>query len=358
MLDSSRLPNLRTAQNLSMNLANEKQHYISKVLLRRFKSSNKPLQCYQLASQTWEEKGIDRLCAAAGYNQLLVPGEETNNALEASISRVESLLPNTFKALEVAAHEGMPTKLLPEIYRNLWSYCSFLKLSSLFSKASAVVSFLTQLNMELERGHYDLWSELRVPGEIIEGFRQEYRAGGRVIIQAQNVLQLIYRLQFERLLNVNYLEFSNADWSICLSPIDLPMSDIGIIQVQLKDLNVNHYLLPIGPRFLLEGVFHHDLSKNSVKTTIRGFEMTMEEAEYRVDCICLSSVREVICADKNFDIGRSLERAGSNGLEFAKIVNPNLVAAAGVLNVSRHYSFKCVSVDDYRRFVHSFILPN
>jgi hypothetical protein len=109
---------------------------------------------------------------------------------------------------------------------------------------------------------------------------------------------------------------------------------------------------------LLEGVFHHDLSKNSVKTTIRGFEMTMEEAEYRVDCICLSSVREVICADKNFDIGRSLERAGSNGLEFAKIVNPNLVAAAGVLNVSRHYSFKCVSVDDYRRFVHSFILPN
>ena len=338
MLDSSRLPNLRTAQNLSMNLANEKQHYISKVLLRRFKSSNKPLQCYQLASQTWEEKGIDRLCAAAGYNQLLVPGEETNNALEASISRVESLLPNTFKALEVAAHEGMPTKLLPEIYRNLWSYCSFLKLSSLFSKASAVVSFLTQLNMELERGHYALWSELRVPGEIIEGFRQEYRAGGRVIIQAQNVLQLIYRLQFERLLNVNYLEFSNADWSICLSPIDLP--------------------LPIGPRFLLEGVFHHDLSKNSVKTTIRGFEMTMEEAEYRVDCICLSSVREVICADKNFDIGRSLERAGSNGLEFAKIVNPNLVAAAGVLNVSRHYSFKCVSVDDYRRFVHSFILPN
>src|SRR5262245_3449741 len=76
---------------IPMNLENERQHYISKVLLKRFKIPNAPLQCYKIDTQTWEAKSVDRLCAEEGYNQLLVSGQETNNALEAIISRVESL---------------------------------------------------------------------------------------------------------------------------------------------------------------------------------------------------------------------------------------------------------------------------
>jgi hypothetical protein len=339
-----------------MNAENENQHYISRVLLKRFKIPDQPLQCYQIDTQLWEPKSIDRLCAADGYNQLLVPGEETNNSLEASISRVESLLPKTFKALEFASKQET-TELPSVLYQNLRQYCAFLKLSSLFSKASAVLSFLQQLNMELEKGTYYLWLELGTPQETVAGFRQEYLNGGRVIIEAENVLQLIYRLQFERLLDVNYMELASTDWTVSISPIDLPMSDIGLIQIHMEDLKANHYLLPLGPRLLLEGIFYHDLSKNSVKTTIKGLEMNQEEAEYRLDCICLSSVREIICSHKDSDVPTSIARAKTKGLRFNRIINPDLVAAAGAKSASRKYSLRCVSQAEYRKFVHCYIMP-
>jgi Protein of unknown function (DUF4238) len=339
-----------------MNFTNENQHYISKVLLNRFKIPNQALQCYQIANGTWEPKSIERLCSAEGYNQLLVSGEETNNALEASLSRVETLLPKTFKALEFAARQEI-TELPAPIYHNLRNYCAFLKLSSLFSKASAVVGFVQQLNMELAKGEYFLWRELEVASEIIAGFRLEYLAGGRAIIEAENVLQLIYRLQFQRLLDVNHCEMANADWTISISPIELPLSDIGVIQMHLENYKANHYLLPLGPRLLLDGIFYHDLSKNSVKTSIKGLEMTQEEAEYRLDCICLSSVREIICSQKNQDIPASLIRARDKGLRFARITNPDLVLAAGAKNASTKYSLRCVSQDEYRRFAHSYVMP-
>ena len=339
-----------------MNLTNEKQHYISRVLLSRFRIPGDSLKCYQLATGTWEPKSIDRLCCAEGYNQLLVPGEDTNNALEASISAVESLLPKTFKALEFAVTQDK-TELPAPIYRNLRHYCTFLKLSSLFSKASAVVSFLQQLNMELEQEKYFLWKELGVPPETTTGFRTEYLNGGRVIIEAENVLQLIYRLQFQRLLDVNYTEFSNTDWTVSLSPVDLPMSDIGLIQIQLEDLRANHYLLPLSPRLLLEGIFYHDLSKNSVRTAIKGLSMTLEEAEYRLDCICFSSIREIICSRENTDVVMSLAQAKTKGLRFNKIINPDLVTASGAKNASRKYSLRAVSQEEYVRFIHSFVMP-
>jgi hypothetical protein len=340
-----------------MNRVNENQHFVSKVLLERFKVSGEPLQCFQIATRQWEPKGLRRICAAQGYNQLLVPGEPPNNTLEASFSRVESSLRKTLNSLEGATPRHS-TELQPAVYRNLWEFCTFLKLSSLFSKASAVVSFLAQLNMELGRDRYDLWHELKIPQQIIHGFRQEYLNGGRVIIETENPLQLIYRLQFERLFRVNFHEFRNAEWVISTSPVDLPMSDIGIVPIHMEDLKMNHYLLPIAPRLLLHGLFYHDLSKNTPRTTIRSLHLTYEEAEDCLDKICLSSVREVICSRRSADIPKSLSRAKSKGLHFASIVNPELVTAAGVKHASRQYSFKCVSEADYVRFVHSFIIPH
>jgi hypothetical protein len=339
-----------------VNLDNENQHYVSRVLLNRFRVPNEPLCCYQLTTGKWVPKSVDRLCSAEGYNQLLVPGLPTNNIVEASTSRVETLLPKTFKALEAAAHQES-TELPEKIFKNLRDYCTFLKLSSPFSKASAAVSFLTQLNIELARGKYALWHELKTPQDIIDGFQKEYASGGRVIIEAQNVLQLIYRLQFERLLDVNYAEMANTDWTIALSPVDLPISDIGLVQVQLDSYKAKHYLLPIGPRLLLEGIFYHDLKKNSVRTAIRGVELTQAETEYRFDCICLSSVREIIFSREYPDVKSSLERARRLGLRFARITNPDLVLAAGAQDADMRYSLRCVPEDEYTKFIHSFVMP-
>jgi hypothetical protein len=339
-----------------MNLENENQHYISAVLLRRFKTPGNPLHCYQISTREWEEKSVEKLCSAEGYNQLVVPGGKTNNALEASISRVESKLPKTFKALEHAVH--FDTMELPAaIYQNLREYCAFLKLSSLFSKASAVVSFLQQINMELERGEYFLWRELQIPQPVIDGFRLEYDNGGRVIIETENALQLVYRLQFERLLDTNCWEFSRTDWAICSSPIDLPMSDAGIVPINLEKLEANHYLLPLGPRLLLEGVFYHDQNKNRVKTSIRGFRMTDEEADYRADCLCSASIREIIFSKRTADVETRLARAVQSGLRFHRVAKLEQVLSAGMKPAGGKYTFKCVPKEEYVRFMHSFVLP-
>jgi hypothetical protein len=339
-----------------MNLENENQHYISAVLLRRLKTPGSPLHCYQISTCEWEEKSIEKLCSAEGYNQLVVPGEKTNNSLEASISRVESKLPKTFKALEHAAQ--FDTMELPAaIYQNLREYCAFLKLSSLFSKASAVVSFLHQINMELERGEYFLWRELQIPQSIIDGFRLEYANNGRVIIETENALQLVYRLQFERLLQTNIWEFSRTDWAICSSQIDLPMSDAGIVPINLEKLEANHYLLPLGPRLLLEGVFYRDQSKNAIKTSIRGFRMTEEEAQYRADCLCSSSIKEIIFSKRSADVETHLARAAESGLKFHRVAQLEQVLSAGAKPASRNYTFKCVPKEEYARFMHSFVLP-
>ena len=338
-----------------MNNKNERQHYVSKVLLKRFKTSGKPLQCYQVRTGIWKSKSIERACSAPGYNQLVVAGN-MNNAIEDSFSRVESKLPETLTALESAANRTT-TEFPREIYENLCSYCTFLLGTSLFAKPGAVVTFLAQINLELERGQYFLLRELGTPDEVILHFREGYFQGGRIIIESENVLQIVFRLQFERLLNSNYAEFINSNWTISNSPIELPMSDIGLIGFRLDDIKAKHYILPISPELVLEGIFYFAQAKNSPKPVVRGLNLNSEEAEYRLDCICSSAVLEVICPHKNFDVAASRNRANAKQITFNKIVNPEHVLVAGLQNASTAYSLQMVSTEDYVKFVHSFVQP-
>jgi hypothetical protein len=338
-----------------MNNKNERQHYVSQVLLKRFKTTGKSLQCYQIQIGLWKPKSIERACSARGYNQLLV-GSNMNNAIEDSFSKVETNLPETFKALEIAANH-QSTDLPKEIYENLCSYCTFLLGTSLFAKPGAVVTFLAQINLELERGHYFLLRELGTPDEVILRFREGYFQGGRIIIESENVLQTVFRLQFERLLNSNYADFINSKWTISNSPLELPMSDIGLIGFRLDDIKAKHFILPISPILVLEGIFYFDQTKNSPKPVIKGLNLNSEEAEYRLDCICSSAVLELICPHKNFDVAGSRNRAKAKQIAFNKIVNPEQVLVAGLQNASIAYSLQMVSTEEYVKFVHSFIQP-
>jgi hypothetical protein len=135
------------------------------------------------------------------------------------------------------------------------------------------------------------------------------------------------------------------------------MSDAGIVPIHLEKLKANHYLLPIGPRLLLEGVFYHDQQKNSIKTSIRGFQMTNEEAEYRADCLCLSSIKEIIFSRRTTDVETRLARAAQAGVNFNRVAKLEQVLSAGMKEASRNYTFKCVSDEEYVRFIHSFVLP-
>jgi hypothetical protein len=338
-----------------VNEKNERQHYVSQVLLKRFKRPGHPLECYQVETGTWKPRSVRRTCSAPGYNQILVSGK-MNNALEDSFARVETHLPETLKALEEAASRTTTT-VSKEIYGNLCSYCAFLLGTSLFAKPGAVFTFLTQINRELEIGEYHLLRELKTPDDVIARFREGFFQGGRVIIESENVLQTVYRLQFERNLKFNYAEFLHCKWTIHDVPTDIPMSDIGLVGLQLDAIKAKLYILPISPRQVLEGVFHFDQAKNSGKPVIEFKNFDYREAEWVLDCICASAVIEVVCAQRNIDVRASRDRAKNRNFRFNKIVNPHHVVSAGLQNSTEAYSLQMVSREEYGEFIHTFICP-
>jgi len=338
-----------------MNNKDERQHYVSRVLLERFRHSGKPLECFDLKTQEWKQRSVEKVCSAPGYNQLLL-SSDVNNTIEDSFSKVETRLPKTLRALEQACTQPK-TEFPKSVYENWCLYCAFLKRTSLFAKPGAVVSFLAQLNMELEKGSYYLFRELGVPQEQINKFREGYASGGRLIIESENVIQLVYRIQFERMLNLDFTEFVNCEWTVSESPIELPMSDIGLVQIQLIGHKAIQYLLPIGPNMVLDGIFYHDLGKNSPQPNIAGHRLNKAESEYRFSVLCLSSVNEIIFSTRCSDITVRLEHARTMGVSFNKIVNPQVGLSAGLKNCDLKYRLQMVSVDEYVRFVHSFVQP-
>ncbi len=299
---------------------------------------------------------MERVCCAKGYTQLLLADGDANHAIETSLSKVESKLPRVFKILESAAnHES--TMIPGDAYKTICLYCAFLKQVSLFSKPAAVVSFLAQLNMEFEKGHACLVRELKMPDDVVKGFRAEYAKGGRAIVVSENTLQLIHRLQFGRMINPNYWEFLRCDWTVCNSPFDLPLSDIGVVPMQLREPKANHYVLPLGPRLVLDGMFYYDPSKHSTKQCVQGHNLSGEEAEYRLDVLCASAVRELIFRERRDDVEQIKRRAKAKGITFNRIVDPDLARLAGLAKTDVKYGIVMVSQQEYVQFIHSFVQP-
>lgn len=339
-----------------MNVANENQHWISQHLLKRFKTEGFPLQCYQVETGEWVDKSLERACAAPGYNQLLVSGE-ADNTLEAAFSKVESGLRNTLRALEDAVKSPL-TELPPAVYENMCWYCSFLKGIAPYSKPGSVVSFIIQLNLELENGSNSLIRELSVPEETIRELQRHFAMGRRVIVESENLLQLLYRFQFTRNYHCNFSQFLSTKWAVSNSPIELPMSDVGLVPMILESHKANHYLLPLGANLLLEGVFFHDLSRNSSRPVVRGMNLTRDEAEYRFDCICASAITELICARKLPGVSEARARAKASGTRFCKIPNPESITTSGLADVGEgDFLFRIVSIEEYVKLVHSYMLP-
>jgi hypothetical protein len=338
-----------------LNLTGERQHYVSRVLLERFKIPGQPLQCYQVETGAWMPKSVENACAESGYNQLLAFGEN-DNSLEEAFSKVESRLPKTFRALEAAAQRSR-TDLPAPIFENLCRYCAFLKLSSLAAKASAVVNFVYLLNFEVETGHHHLLRELQISEAIISGWKTELLAGRRVIIDASNALQLLYRNQFYRVFSGDYGMFCHAKWVICESPLDLPMSDIGLVPLLCAEDRLNRYILPIAPRLVLQGIFFHDVKKNAARQPLKGLSLTHNEAEYCFDVLCASAVNEIVCSRQMPNIAEGFDRAKAKGIRFLEIVNPGEVTSAGLRDSPTEIHFRIVSMTEFVAFVHSFVKP-
>ena len=286
-----------------MNKPNKNDHYVSQVLLREFKIPGNPLHCYQVQTGEWKEKNEKNVCSAAGYNQLLISGQ-FYDALDASFKVVEDVLPTTFAELKQAANKPL-TELPPEIYENMCKYCAFLNLIAPCSKPGAVVSFVIQINMELEKGEYCYLRDFNIPKQTIDDWRKECALGRKVIVESENLLQSLYWFQFNRSFGSECRLFLNSEWTISNSPIELPVSDTGLVTLDVEH-KILWSILPIGPNLLLERVHYVDHKRNSSQPVVKSRNLTADEAEYRLDIICSSAVTEIICSHKNPNIPASI----------------------------------------------------
>lgn len=338
-----------------MNRKDENQHWVSRVVLKRFKMPGKPLQCYQVQTGDWQEKSLERVCAWAGYNQVL-EGGQSDNTIEGIFSGVESKLQKTFRALEEASNRPV-TELPRDTYENMCRYCALLKLLAPYSKPGAVVSFVMQINMELESGQYSLIRELELPEREINALRMEHAAGRRVIIDAENALQTFYRYQLQRCYNLDYSLLARAEWTVSISALEMPLPDIGLVPMSVANPPGMHHVLPISPNIVLDGFLRYDLARDSCRPVVKGHALTPEQAEYRFDCICASAISELICARRISEIPTGISRARSKGIAFCKVPNLESITSAGLKVSSRDFFFRVVSVDEYTDFIHSLMKP-
>lgn len=331
------------------------QHYVSRVLLKRFKRRGEPLQCFKIATGEWTPKSIEKACAESGYNQLITT-EGIDNTLEEQFSKTESRVPKTFRFLEQCA-DSASTELPPGVFTDLCQYCAFLTLSSIAAKASSVVNFVYQLNLEVEIGQRHLLRELQIPEALIARWRPEVLSGRRVIIDAPNALQLIYRHQFRRRFGDECALYRSTKWVICKSPVDLPIADIGLVPLSLLEPKANRYILPVSPRLLLQGILFHDVSRNSVNQKLKSLVLTREEAQECVDIICAAAAAEIFCQQRIENIADSFPRAKAAGVEFLQIANPREVTRAGMQQAANELRFRVVPMKEFVAFVHSFVKP-
>lgn len=340
-----------------MNVANENQHYVSRVLLTRFKTPGSPLNSYNVETGEWKLRSVEKACAAAGYNQWVVGGL-AENTFEACFSHVESQLPKTFRALAEAVAKKAQVLEAP-VYENMCRYCAMLKLSSPAAKACAVASLVIQINWEVENGQRSLLRELEVPEVAINEWKREFTVDRRIIIESDNVTQFAFRLHYSRTCDIQFQEFLRSDWTISEAPFDLPISDIGLVPIHLTSLQANQYLLPISPRLLLEGIHYFDQTRNSREPKIRTHSLSEEEAQIRHESICLSAVAEVISTSRDQKIPKCFERrnCGLSDVGFHRVTNPHLMTTAGTKNSNGNYRLRTVPMEEYRKFVYSFITP-
>jgi hypothetical protein len=340
----------------SSHVMNANEHYISQVLLRRFTVAGR-LQCYRVQTDKWKRESPQNVFSEFGYNQLLVDGQ-VDNTLEQAFSKVETHLPKTLEALEVAANKPS-TELSSGIYENLCWYCAFLKRISPYAKAAAPADFVVQIDQELKNGRVDtLRDVLNFPETIIQHFQKQYALGHQIIIDSENFLQLVYRIQFRLGYARDYSMFRyNTKWTICNSQIELPLSDMGLVQLQISVHKAVFYVLPIGPKLLLKGQINWGQQTSSSQTLMTGANLTSVEAEYWFDAICLSAVNELVSSRVIPDILAVRARAKTKGITFIKIVDPDTVISAGLKNFTANFGFRFVSTEEYVKFVHSFIQP-
>ena len=310
------------------------------------------MQVFNVQTELWNALPAKQVFCHAGYTQLL-NNSQIDNTLELELGKVESDLPTTLAALDAAA-QNPTTKLPVDVYENLCWYCAFLWRISPFAKAKAPAEFVIQINMDLEHGRCDLLRQvLGVSENDMKQIQSAFTRGKKVIIDSQDFLQLIYRIQCVLRCKEDFVRFRHfTKWVVYNSPVELPISDIALVQVGFKDVTV--YLLPVSPHQLLAGTIRHGEQSKSDGTSITSNTLPADEAQYWADVISYAAQWSLVSQNIIPDV-LAMRQRGATHVNFVKIVDPVLVVSAGVTDFNGTFGVRLVEVSEYTNFIHSYI---
>jgi hypothetical protein len=342
------------------NQIDNNQHFISESFTKRRFGTNGSIERYDL-ERGWATKHSPKFVfSGPGYTQMLMDGELVDNSLEQSFGKIENHLQFIFPALDEAANRN---KLVVsrEIYDNLCLYCAYLYHLSPFSKANSPAEYAIALNLDLEHRNVNHLLDLKVARRDITTIQKRHFKGDKLVISGDNFLQWTFRTQFVRNAIWKAALFrDNTKWTVYNSPLELPISDIALIDYPDRENKATLYILPISPHSVLIGRLEHGTPPPfyTTDTIIYGDTLTNEAAESVQDIICLSALK-TIAAKNRIDIKAIRERAEKRNIAFTKIkVDLDSVLSAGTKSFNPN-TFRIVPVakDEYVRFVHSFIQP-
>ena len=338
--------------------ADRNEHFISESFVKNRFGINGFVQLFHVEWNKWKPKAASPqfVFSQRGYTQFLAEGEPVDHTLEESFGKVESKLHDVFPVLDNAAESE--TTMVPEpIYDTLCWYCAHLWHLSPFAKAKAPANFVMQLNMDLKHGNLRPLQEFGVTAWDTCQILAMHMNGHRFILYGDDFHQWAFRVQCVKGIADRFMMFKhNVKWTVYNSPIELPISDVALIDMP-ESKEVHSFILPISPNKVLIGRILNGKQTPHNETIIYGGTLTREEAEKTVEIICLSAFKSVACRNK-MDVAGIRKRAKENGVKFARIKDLKAVWEAGTKVFRfKKYLITPVSKEKYIEFIHSFILP-
>lgn len=343
------------------NEINNNQHYISESFVKTRFGNNGFVQRYDVKWNQWKPNASPRFVfSGRGYTQLLIEGELVENSLEVSFSKLESKLQFIFPLLDEAAKNGS-AKFDEELYKDFCFYCSYLWHLSPYAKAKASPEYVHQLDIDLKHGNVKHLQELQVSEEDIVKMKALHADGYKFIIQGKNYMQWVFRTQFVRNTNKQAGVFRHfVQWKVYNSPIELPISDIALVDYPERGGSATFFILPLSPLLVLVGKLEYGtpMPYYSTDTVIHGDTLSPETAEDILDVICLSGIKALASKNK-MDIAAYRERAKQKQIGFTKITDLESVLSASTKTFDPEKDFRLVptNTDGFVKFCHSFVLP-
>jgi hypothetical protein len=93
----------------------------------------------------------------------------------------------------------------------------------------------------------------------------------------------------------------------------------------------------------------------STQTTIKGGELSAQEADYWLHAICASAVVQLASKRRIADVSAIRQRASDMGIKFVKINNLDAIKEAGTKVFNKKVFLRPVSQEEHDNFISTFV---